>query len=183
MKSSLNRIFKVIWSKVQMAWVAVSEAATAHGKQQSMTRITRTIKLDNDEKIELEINTRQNLAFVSVPLYAGYRLGEGRLKFLLKGGVLLNFLRANDFEIAGIKQGNGKFAFQPKNQPMGNPQDLQTVSVDFVAGLGLDFSLTKSLSLRLEPTVSGSLTSLHNSPYIQSSQYSAGLNAGVMYNF
>jgi len=43
MKSSLNRIFKVIWSKVQMAWVAVSEAATAHGKQQSMTRIARTI--------------------------------------------------------------------------------------------------------------------------------------------
>ena len=43
MKSSLNRIFKVIWSKVQMSWVAVSEAATAHGKQQSMTRIARTI--------------------------------------------------------------------------------------------------------------------------------------------
>ncbi|BBU69766.1 autotransporter-associated beta strand repeat-containing protein [Fluviibacter phosphoraccumulans] len=43
MKSSLNRIFKVIWSKVQMAWVAVSEAATAHGKQQSITRITRTV--------------------------------------------------------------------------------------------------------------------------------------------
>lgn len=43
MTSSLNRIFKVIWSKVQMAWVAVSEATTAHGKQQSITRITRTV--------------------------------------------------------------------------------------------------------------------------------------------
>src|SRR5574343_631157 len=43
MTSSLNRIFKVIWSKVQMAWVAVSEATTAQGKQQSLTRITRTL--------------------------------------------------------------------------------------------------------------------------------------------
>jgi filamentous hemagglutinin family protein len=43
MNSSLNRIFRVIWSKVQMTWIAVSEIATAHGKQQSLTRITRSI--------------------------------------------------------------------------------------------------------------------------------------------
>ncbi|MBU3595144.1 autotransporter-associated beta strand repeat-containing protein, partial [Polynucleobacter sp. 86C-FISCH] len=43
MNHSLNRIFKVIWSKVQMTWIAVSEITRAHGKQQSLTRITRTI--------------------------------------------------------------------------------------------------------------------------------------------
>ena len=43
MKHLLNRIFKVIWSKVQLAWVAVSEATAVHGKQQSIIRITRTV--------------------------------------------------------------------------------------------------------------------------------------------
>ncbi|MBU3564166.1 autotransporter-associated beta strand repeat-containing protein, partial [Polynucleobacter sp. Tro8-14-1] len=41
MNSSLNRMFKVIWSKAQGAWVAVSEIVRAHGKEQSLTRITR----------------------------------------------------------------------------------------------------------------------------------------------
>ena len=34
-------MFKVIWSKAQGAWVAVSEIVRAHGKEQSLTRITR----------------------------------------------------------------------------------------------------------------------------------------------
>ncbi|MGV0963539.1 MAG: autotransporter-associated beta strand repeat-containing protein, partial [Polynucleobacter sp.] len=41
MNGSLNRMFKVIWSKAQGAWVAVSEIVRAHGKEQSLTRVTR----------------------------------------------------------------------------------------------------------------------------------------------
>lgn len=41
MKDSLNKVYKVIWSKVQMAWVVVSEAVAAQGKQQSVTRQAR----------------------------------------------------------------------------------------------------------------------------------------------
>ncbi|MEI7538404.1 MAG: filamentous hemagglutinin N-terminal domain-containing protein, partial [Comamonadaceae bacterium] len=38
MHSSLNRVFRVIWCKVRLVWVAVSEAVSGHGKVQSATR-------------------------------------------------------------------------------------------------------------------------------------------------
>ena len=38
MHATLNRVFKVIWCKVRLAWVAVSEAASGCGKVQSSTR-------------------------------------------------------------------------------------------------------------------------------------------------
>ena len=38
MHSSLNRVFTVIWCKVRLVWVAVSEAVSGHGKVQSATR-------------------------------------------------------------------------------------------------------------------------------------------------
>ena len=38
MNSSLNRFFKVIWCKLRLTWVAVSEAASGKGKERSSTR-------------------------------------------------------------------------------------------------------------------------------------------------
>jgi hypothetical protein len=38
MHASLNRVYKVIWCKVRLAWVAVSELAVGGGKVQSSTR-------------------------------------------------------------------------------------------------------------------------------------------------
>ena len=38
MHATLNRVFKVIWCKVRLAWVAVSEVASGCGKVQSSTR-------------------------------------------------------------------------------------------------------------------------------------------------
>ncbi len=40
MNSSLNRFFKVIWCKIRLTWVAVSEAASGQGKEKSSTRRT-----------------------------------------------------------------------------------------------------------------------------------------------
>lgn len=38
MHSSLNRFFRVVWCKVRLTWVAVSEASSGRGKQKSTTR-------------------------------------------------------------------------------------------------------------------------------------------------
>ena len=38
MNSSLNRFFKVIWCKLRLTWVAVSEVVRGQGKERSSTR-------------------------------------------------------------------------------------------------------------------------------------------------
>lgn len=145
--------------------------------------VDSTMEPDEDEEIDIEIKTRQDLAFLSVPLYAGYRIGEGRLRVLAKGGLRFNFLIGNEFEVTDIVSQNDKFRFERHHQSHGKPLDLQAVSVDFAGSVGLEYALTRSLNLRVEPALTASLTSLHNSQFIQSSQYSAGVNAGVMYVF
>ena len=139
--------------------------------------------IPDDEKVEAEIKTSQHLAFFSMPLYASYRFGEGRLRVLAKGGIMFNFLLDNDFTIGPINSFNPKFEFRRNQNQIGSPSNLQSVSADFIAGLGLEYRLTKGMSLRLEPTVIGSLTSLHNNPRIESSEFSAGLNIGMIYSF
>lgn len=139
--------------------------------------------IPDDEKIEAEVSTSQRLSYVSIPFYANYSLGKGRLRALAKGGIMLNFLQDNEFTVGTIKSLNNRFDFRQKEQQRGRPNDLQSVTVDYIAGLGLEYRMNQTMSLRLEPTVIGSLTSLHNNPRIESSEISAGLNVGMTYSF
>jgi opacity protein-like surface antigen len=135
------------------------------------------------EKVEATIKTSEHLAFAAVPFYANYSFGNGRLKVLAKAGMVLNFLLDSDFSIDKITSQNNRFRFDRQKPQKGSPADLQSMSASYMVGLGLEYNLSKSLSLRMEPTVMGSLTSLHNNPFIESSEFSAGLNMGVMYSF
>lgn len=139
--------------------------------------------IPDTEKVEATIKTSEHLAFASIPFYANYSFGNGRLRVLAKAGIALNFLLDSDFSIIDIASQNDRFRFDRQKPQKGAPSDLQSLSASYMAGLGLEYQLTKSLSLRAEPTVMGSLTSLHNNPFIESTEISAGLNMGVVYSF
>jgi|GEM_PF-2761738 len=140
-------------------------------------------QIPDDEEVEAEVTTNQQLKYISMPVYAGYSLGNGRLRALVQAGFMLNFLQSSEFCVDSIKSLNPRFEFKRKEQQPGRPDNLQSVSVDYLASVGLEYQFSKSLSLRLTPTVVGSLTSRHNNPYIQSSELSAGLDMGVRYSF
>lgn len=142
-----------------------------------------TQNIPDDEKIEAEVHTSQSLSYVTVPIYANYTMGKGRLRAIAKGGIMLNFLQDHEFTVGDIKSLNDKFQFAHKENQRGTQNDLQTVTVDYMAGLGLEYRLTRNASLRLEPMVIGSLTSLHNNPRIESTEIAAGLNLGMTYSF
>lgn len=139
--------------------------------------------IPDNEMIAAEVSTSQRLSYLSIPFYANYSLGKGRLRALAKGGIMLNFLQDNEFTVGTIKSLNNRFDFRQKEQQRGRPNDLQSVTVDYIAGVGLEYRMNQTMSLRLEPTVIGSLTSLHNNPRIESSEISAGLNVGMTYSF
>lgn len=140
-------------------------------------------QIPDDEEVEAEVSTNQQLKYISMPVYAGYSLGNGRLRALVQAGFMLNFLQSSEFCVDSINSLNPRFEFKRKEQQPGRPDNLQSVSVDYLASVGLEYQFSKSLSLRLTPTIVGSLTSRHNNPYIQSSELSAGLDMGVRYSF
>lgn len=139
--------------------------------------------IPDNAKVLAKISTSEHLSYVSVPVYVNYSFGRGRLRAVAKAGVLLNFMKENEFRIDQVKSLTTRFEFKEKERNSGSPANLQSVTVDYLAGVGLEYSLSNAFSLRLEPTIIGSLTSRHNNPRIQSSEFSAGINAGVMYNF
>lgn len=139
--------------------------------------------IPDNTKVLAKISTSEHLSYVSVPVYANYSFGKGRLRAIAKAGVLLNFMKDNEFRIDQVKSLTTRFEFKEKERNAGSPKNLQSVTVDYLAGVGLEYSLSNAFSLRLEPTIIGSMTSKHNNPRIQSSEFSAGIHAGVMYNF
>ena len=40
----MNKIYKLVWSKVRNAWVVVSEIAKSHGKESSPVRERKVLK-------------------------------------------------------------------------------------------------------------------------------------------
>ncbi|MCC6726910.1 MAG: hypothetical protein IT258_20575 [Saprospiraceae bacterium] len=154
--------------------------------------VEMTVRAESDDpafnisdtaKVEAVLKTSERLAFASVPLYANYSFGKGRLRFLAKAGLVFNILLDKDFNIQDIDSQNNQFRFDRQKPQHGSPADLQNLTASYMAGIGLEYQLTKSLSLRAEPTVMGSISGLHNNPFIESSEFSAGLNVGMMYSF
>jgi hypothetical protein len=163
------------------------ELNTATGSVQMLVSAAATgspSSLSDTTKVEAKIKTSEHLTFASLPLYANYSIGNGRLRVLAKAGLIFNFLLDSDFSLDRIERPqDSKFQFDRRGSRHGSANDLQTLTASYMASLGLEYQLSKSLSLRAEPTVMGSLTSLHNNPFIESSEFSAGLNVGVMYSF
>ncbi|MBK8564054.1 MAG: hypothetical protein IPN76_12125 [Saprospiraceae bacterium] len=154
------------------------ELNTATGSVQMLVSASSTVSpssLSDTTKVEASVKTSERLAFASVPFYANYSFGNGRLRVLAKAGLVLNFLLDSDFNLDRIERpADGKFQFDRRESRHGSPTQLQTITASYLAGIGLEYQLSKSLSLRAEPTVMGSLTSLHNNPHIESSEISAG---------
>jgi opacity protein-like surface antigen len=145
------------------------------------TDTTRSIP--DNEVLAFQVNTNKVTTHLSIPLALKYSIGKGRLHGYLKGGVAVNFLLNESFSISQIRSLNNHFRVSPVRPMKGDPQNLKTVSLSYLAAAGLEYDLTRSLSLSLEPTFMGSLSSQHSANFIRSSSYLAGVSAGLSYSF
>jgi hypothetical protein len=142
-----------------------------------------TIQVPDEEEVAFELKTFQNTSYLSVPFAAKYSLGTGRLRFFVKAGAAINFLLENQFEISERSSLNAHFRFSQGAPASNSRQSLRSISLDYLASLGLEYHFAKSWSLNLEPTFMGNLTSDHNDKFIQSSTYMAGVSGGLSYHF
>lgn len=146
-------------------------------------QIDTTQPIPDTEQVAFEVITRKNISVLSLPLAMKYSIGNGRLHVYLKGGLSVNFLLRNDFEIRDVSSLNPRFQVRRDAPVRVAPQSLKSVTLEYLAAAGVSYDLTESLSLNLEPTLMGSLTSAHSSNFIRSASTLAGVSAGLSYHF
>lgn len=135
------------------------------------------------EQLEFVVESEETSQMVSIPLALKYRLGAGRWKVAFKGGVLANFLLKSDFEIREIRSLNPRFRVAERLRPVPDNAPKNSFSLDYLAGIGLEYQIGKSWNLNLEPVVTGTFVDNNNTDFLNISNTYLGLNAGISYQF
>ncbi len=115
----------------------------------------------------------QVFEFVEVPLYARYSLVDKRFGLELMGGFNAGWLVGNNVYI------NNEYG----KQQIGSVQDISTLNFSSTIGLGFNYSLSKHLSIGLEPRLNYYLKSISSNPEVNYRPYNIGIYTGVYYEF
>lgn len=139
--------------------------------------------IDEEEDINLRIETAHQIRQLSIPVEVGYKMGNGRLQFQSTGGLIVNFLLDNDFEIAGAALDNDKLMIQHTNRSNKSGPQLRKTTLDYTVGAGIAYHLSPRVELHATPTLIGSISNRHNDLLFKSSELSAGMDIGMNYRF
>lgn len=111
--------------------------------------------------------------FIEIPLYLRYNVIDSKIGVEVLGG--LN---------AGIVAGNNVYMenrFGTEN--VGKTQDISTLNVSGTVGFGLNYSLSRRISLSVEPRLSYYLNSINKNPDVMFRPYRIGVYTGLYYQF
>lgn len=115
----------------------------------------------------------QVFEFIEVPLYLRYALIDARFGIDILGGVN-----------AGIVAGNNVYMDnQYGNQNIGKTKDISTVNVSGTVGVGLNYALSKNVSVAVEPRLSYYLNSINQNSDVNFRPYRIGVYTGLYYEF
>ena len=115
----------------------------------------------------------QDLSFLELPLILRYKIIDRKIDINVIGGMSYNFLMNNS--VYAVVDG-GKY-------PIGTTNDLNTVSLSSSLGMGMEYKLSKSLSVNLEPTFRYYLNPFNSASSAAFHPYSIGIFSGVSYKF
>jgi len=111
--------------------------------------------------------------FIEIPLYLRYNVIDSKIGVEVLGGFN-----------AGIVAGNNVYMenrFGTEN--VGKTQDISTLNVSGTVGFGLNYSLSRRISLAVEPRLSYYLNSINKNPDVMFRPYRIGVYTGLYYQF
>ncbi|MDQ1296205.1 MAG: b-brl 2 protein [Bacteroidota bacterium] len=115
----------------------------------------------------------QNFSYLELPLILRYKVIDKTIDFNIIGGLSSNLLVAN---AVFAKSDGGKYA-------IGETDDLNPLTFSSSLGMGLEYNLSKNLSLNMEPTFRYYLNSSNVIPGMKLHPYSFGIFSGLSYKF
>ncbi len=111
--------------------------------------------------------------FVEIPLYVRYDVIDSKVGVQIIGGIN-----------AGIVAGNNVFMENRYGtQNVGKTQDISTLNISGTIGFGLNYDLSRRISMAVEPRLNYYLNSINQNPDVMFRPYRIGVYTGVYYQF
>lgn len=128
-----------------------------------------SLKGEQDEEGSIE----QQFDAIEIPLIFRYQLNDNKVRFSILGGFGASFMIRNHTYV----NYNGKKEF------MGEAENIRTFNISTNVGFGIEYPITKSIAVKLEPGFKYYLQSLSKSEYIDFKPYSFTFSTGIGINF
>ncbi len=135
------------------------------------------------ERVGALITSKESLQILQVPVLGVARLGQGRVKAVLKAGVLGSYLMKNSFEITAYRLENHKLRIRNQDGYSVQFNRPQHFIWGYQLSAGAEFRLTKNLSLSAAPTLSGDFQRKDPQQGRLPGQTAVGMNLGVIWWF
>ncbi len=116
---------------------------------------------------------RQSFSYIELPVMLRYKIIDKGIDLNLIGGLSSNLLVYNS-----VYAGEGETKYK-----VGDTQDLNNLTFSSLIGMGMEYSISGSLSLNLEPTLRYYLNPFSEIPGIRVHPYSFGIFSGLTYRF
>ncbi|GJM31198.1 MAG: hypothetical protein DHS20C18_01990 [Saprospiraceae bacterium] len=132
--------------------------------------------------VPFEFRCKKKLNFVSVPMIAAYKIGNGRLSFNVKAGLALNLLSTKSFSIPHVKVKHHALKFH-QIKIHRSFDETHNLTMDYLLGLGIAYQMSLDWSLALEPTFRKNITPIISTDIFRTNNYSIGLHVGNYFWF
>lgn len=114
-----------------------------------------------------------SLQYIGIPLAITYNIKKGKFKFNALAGIAANILTKAKLE-ATLEKG-----FNNSIETLDNIRGLKKVYFSGLAGIGVDYKLTKKTSLVFAPTMRFALNSINKDAPVKSYPMAFGLSVGL----
>jgi hypothetical protein len=121
----------------------------------------------------LDNSLTQNFSYLELPLVLRYKIMDKAIDFNIIGGFASNLLVSNSV-YATLNEGK---------YPVGKTEGMNLITFSSSVGMGMEYSLSKKLSLNLEPTLRYYLNPFNEISGIKIHPYSFGIFSGLSYKF
>jgi opacity protein-like surface antigen len=123
--------------------------------------------------IPLDAEIFQSLDYLEVPLIIRYKLIDKRVDLNILGGVSTNFMVKNQ----------AYASYKGSKIDIGETEGLKTINYSSTLGVGLEYNITETISLSLEPAFKYYINSISRSNMMNTHPYAIGIFTGLSYIF
>jgi len=143
----------------------------------SGTRVSSDYSIDNFDPVKSSLSQigtslEQSFRYIEVPLSLRYKVVDGTLGVNLFGGLSSNLLVGNNV----YSNNDGVIHY------IGKTDGLRGFVISSTFGMGMEYNISKSISLNLEPMLRYYLTPI-NATSTGTNPFSFGLFSGIAYKF
>jgi hypothetical protein len=149
-----------------------------------MEQVDPTATIPDNEPLNLRIRTTERTQLLRLPLLLRYKLGDGPLQGVLKGGLVGNFIVHCEMDITTRASENARL--RPTQTREGytlNRSNPRAFFLGYQVSAGLAYTPAKRWALLLEPTFSADFARKNALGNPLPTQRTLSLNAGLNYFF